>query len=185
MEIPFSTLSNKDLKTVLFGGSSKTLPKSFSKPFDKKTTAKLKTFHEVSQLFDHSENSVSCHCYTPYDLNKIKVKQGDLSVLHPNISSLSAHIDDLKNVLSELSIKFDITCISESRRSQNNPQTNNINLAGYHIEQMPRESSTCGVLLYISQTFFYKLRKDLQIVVPRNLNQCLLNSLFQTNLTSL
>ena len=38
MEIPFSTLSNKCLKPVLFGGASKTLPKSFSKPFDKKTT---------------------------------------------------------------------------------------------------------------------------------------------------
>ena len=42
MEIPFSTLSNKDLKTVLFGA------KSFSKPFDKKITEKLKTFPEVS-----------------------------------------------------------------------------------------------------------------------------------------
>ena len=115
MEIPFSTLSNKGLKTVIFGGSSKTLPKSSSKPFDKKTTEKLKTFREVSQLFDQSENSVSCDYYTPYELNKIKVKQEDLSVLHLNISSLSAHIDDLKNFLSELRIKFDIICISESR----------------------------------------------------------------------
>ena len=96
MEIFFSTLSNKVLKTVLFGGSSKTLPKSFSKSFDEKTTEKLKTFREVSQLFDQSENSVSCDYYTPYELNKIKVKQEDLSVLHLNISSLSAHINDLK-----------------------------------------------------------------------------------------
>ena len=96
MEIPFSTLSNKGPKPVLFGGASKTLPKSFSKPFDKKTTEKLKTFHEVSQLFDQPENSVSCDYYTPYELNKIKVKQEDLPVLHLNISSLSAHIDNLK-----------------------------------------------------------------------------------------
>ena len=96
MEISFSTLSNKVLKTVLFGGSSKTLPKSFSISFDEKTTEKLKTFREVSQLFDQSENSVSCDYYTPYELNKIKVKQEDLSVLHLNISSLSAHINDLK-----------------------------------------------------------------------------------------
>ena len=115
MEIPFSTLSNKGLKTVLFEGSSKTLPKSFSKPFHKKTTEKLKSFRGVSQLFDQSENSVSCDYYTPYELNKIKVKQEDLSVLHLNISSLSAHIDDLKNFLSELRIKFDIICIFESR----------------------------------------------------------------------
>ena len=153
MEIPFSTLSNKGLKTVLFGGSSKTLPKSSSKPFNKKTTEKLKTFREVSQLFDQSENSVSCDYYTPYELNKIKVKQEDLSVLHLNISSLSAHIDDLKNFLSELSIKFAVICISESRLSQKNPQTTNINLAGYNIEHTPTESSAGSVLLYISQTF--------------------------------
>ena len=70
-----------------FGGPSKTLAKSFSKPFDKKTTKKLKTFYEVSQLFDQSENSISWDYYTLYDLNKIKVKQEDLSVLHLNISS--------------------------------------------------------------------------------------------------
>ena len=57
MEIPFSTLSNDSLKTVLFlevllRPFSK---KSFSKSFDKKITKDLKTFHEVSQLFDQSE----------------------------------------------------------------------------------------------------------------------------------
>ena len=106
----------------------------FSKPFDKKSTKKLKTFREVSQLFDQHENSISCDYYSPYELNKIKVKQEDLSVLHLNISSLSAHIDDLKNFLSELRIKLDLICISESTLSQKNPQTTNINLVGYNIE---------------------------------------------------
>ena len=162
IKIPFWTLSNKSLKTVLFWGSSKTLPKSFSKSFDKKTTEKLKTFCEVSQLFDQSENSVSCDYYTPYELNKIKVKQEDSSLLHLNIFLLYVHIGDLKNFLSELRIKFDIVCISESRLSRKNLQTTNINLASYHIEQMPTESSAGGVLFYISQKF-YKPRKDLQI----------------------
>ena len=149
MESPFSRLSNKDLNTVLFGGFSKTSGKSFSKPFEKKTTEKLKAFCEVSQSFDQSENSVSCDYYTPYELTKIKIKQEDLSVLHLNISSLSAHIDDLKNVLSELRIKFDITCISESRLPQKNLQTTNINLVGYKIEQTLTEQSAGGVQLYI------------------------------------
>ena len=169
MEIPFSTLFNKGLKPVLFGGPSKTLPKSFSEPFDKKTTENLKVFGKVSQLFDQSENSVSCDYYTPYELNKIKVKQEDLSVLHLSIFSLSARIDDLKNFLSELRIKFDIICISASRLSQKNPQTTNINLAGYNIEQAQTESSAGGVLLYISQKFSYKPRKDLQIYCPKKL----------------
>ena len=46
-------------KTPFFGVFSETLTKSFSIPFSKKTTKKLKTFREVSQLFDQSENSVS------------------------------------------------------------------------------------------------------------------------------
>ena len=168
MEIPFSTLSNKDLKTVLFGA------KSFSKPFDKKITEKLKTFPEVSQLFDQSKNLVSCAYYTPYELNKIKVKQEDSSFLHLNISSLSAHIDNLKSFLSELRIKLDIICISESRLSQKNPQTTNINLADYTVEQTPTESSAGGVLLYISQKFSCKPRKDLQIYCPKELESVLI-----------
>ena len=75
----FLNLSNKGLKPVLFGGASKTLPKSFSKPFDKKTTEKLKKFREVSQLFGQFENSVNCDYYTSFELNNIKVKQEDWS----------------------------------------------------------------------------------------------------------
>ena len=42
MEIPFSTLSNKGQKTVLFGGSSKTLAKSFSKIICQENYRKVK-----------------------------------------------------------------------------------------------------------------------------------------------
>ena len=114
-----------------------------AKPFSKPS-------HEVSRLFDESENSVSCD-YSLYEMNKIKVKEKDLSVLHLNISSLSTHIDYLKNFLSELRIKFDMICISESKLSQKNPQTTN--LIGYNIEQTPTESSPSVVPLYISQKF--------------------------------
>ena len=185
MEIPFSTLSNKCLKTVLFRGFSKTLPKSFSKPFDKKTTKKLKTFREVSRLFDQSENLVSCDYYIPYELNKINIKQKGLSVLHLNISSLSAHIDDLKNFLSELRTKFDIICISESRLSQKNSKTTDINLAGYNIEQTPTGSLVGAIFCIYLESSPINHVKTYKSIVPRNLNQCLLNSLFQTNLTSL
>ena len=88
-------------------------------------------------------------------------------VLYLNIFSLSTHIDDLKNFLTELRINFDIICISESRRAQKNPQTTDINLAGYNIEQTPTEPSTGCLLLYISQKLFYKPRKDLQIYCPK------------------
>ena len=53
----------------------------------------------MSKLLDQSENSVSRDYYTPYELNKIKVKQENLSVLHLSIFSLSTHVDDLENFL--------------------------------------------------------------------------------------
>ena len=181
MERPFSALPNKGLKTVHFG-SSKTIAKSFSKPFGKKTTEKSKTFRKVSQLFDQSENSVSCDYHTPYEVNKIKVKQEDLSLLQLNILSLSAYIDDLKNFLSELWIKFDIICICASRLSQKNPQTANINVVGYNIEQAPTESSV-GVVSYCIYLKSSPINgvKTYKSIVSKNLDQCLLNFLFQTN----
>ena len=69
MEIPFSSLSNKVLKTVFFAGSSKIFGKTSSKVFDKKTTEKFKKICEVNQLFDQSRNSVSCDYYTPYNFS--------------------------------------------------------------------------------------------------------------------
>ena len=79
------------------------------------------------------------------------------------------HIDDLKNFFSEIRIKFDIICISASRIPRKNPQTTNINLAGYNIEQTPTESSAGSVLLYISQKFSCQPHKDLQIYCPKEL----------------
>ena len=60
-------------------------------------------------------------------------------------------------------------CHSESRLSQKNPQTTNINLVVYNIEQTPTESSAGSVLLYISQKCSYKPRKDLQVYCPKEL----------------
>ena len=74
-----------------------------------------KTFGKVSPLIDSSENSVSYDSYATYELKKINVKQEDLCALNFNISSLSAHIDDLKNSLSELRINLDMICIYKSR----------------------------------------------------------------------
>ena len=44
-------------------------------------------------------------------------EQQDLSILHLNISSISAHINDLRNFLNLVHRKIDIICISESRIS--------------------------------------------------------------------
>ena len=83
-------------------------------------------------------------------------------MLHLNILFLSSHINELPTFLNLLETKFDIIFIIESRLSQKNPQTTNINIPGYNIEHTPTKVSTGGALMFISQTLQYKVRKDLQ-----------------------
>ena len=92
-----------------------------------------------------------------------------MPILHLNIASISAHIDDLRAFLSLVNHKFDIICISESRISTKHPQTTNIDLPSFNIERTPTESSAGGTLIYNSQNLSYKPRKDLQIFCPKEL----------------
>ena len=119
---------------------------------NKKTKEFLKKFREMSQMLEQSENSLSSDYYDISDFKKLKInKQQDLSILHLNISSISAHIDDLKTFLNHFNHKFDIICISGSRISVKHPQKTYIDLPGFNIEQIPTESSAGGTLIYISQ----------------------------------
>ena len=53
---------------------------------------------------------------------KMKIrKQQDLSIHHLNISSISAHINDLRNFLNLFNQKIDTERNSESRISTKNP----------------------------------------------------------------
>ena len=74
----------------------------------------MSRFKQVNQHFDLSEDSISCDYYDVDDLNKIVIRQGDLTVMHLNISSLALLIDKLKLVFSLIKTKFGIICISEA-----------------------------------------------------------------------
>ena len=75
----------------------------------------------------------------------------------------------MRTFLNLANHKFDIICISESRISVKHPQTTNIDLPGFKMEQTPTEPSAGGTLIYISQDLSYKSRKDLQIYFPKEL----------------
>ena len=127
-------------------------------------------FHEMSQIFEQSENPLSCDYCDISDFKKLKInEQQDLSILYLNISAISAHIDDLRTFINLANHKFDIICISEKRISAKHPQTTNIDLRDFNMEQIPTESSAGGTLIYISQNLSYKPRKDLQIYCPKEL----------------
>ena len=109
----------------------------------------------MNQIFDQSDNLISCDYYNIAEFKKMKMKeQQDL-----NISSILALINNLRNFLNLVNQKIYIICISESRISTKNPQTTNTDLPCYNIEQTPTESSAGGALIYISQSLSYRPQK--------------------------
>ena len=123
----------------------------------------------MSQIVEQSEYPL-CFDYYISDCKKLKInKQQVLPILPWNISSISAHIDDLRTFLSLVNHKVDIICISESRISTKHTQTTIIDLPCFNTEQTPTESSAGGTLIYIFQNLSYKSRKDLQIYCPKEL----------------
>ena len=169
MELPFFTVKNNDLQKLL-SDSHNNHPKPIPRKRYKKPKEFLKKFRQMSQIFEQSENPLSCEYYDIPDFKKLKInKRQDMSILHLSISSISAHIDDLRTFLNLAHHKFDIICISESRISLKHLQTTNIDLPGLKMELTPTESSAGGTLIFISQSLSYKPRKDLHIYCPKEL----------------
>ena len=100
IKLPFSTVKNNDLQKII-NDSHNNDPKLFPGKMNKKTKDFLKKFREMSQIFEQSENPLSCDYYDISDFKKLKInKQQDLSILHLNISSISSQIDDLRTFLN-------------------------------------------------------------------------------------
>ena len=70
-------------------------------------------FHERSQIFEQPKDPLSCDYY---DFKKLKTNKQDLSILHLNISFISANIHGLRAFLNLVNHKFDIICISQSTK---------------------------------------------------------------------
>ena len=126
-------------------------------------------FKQVNDLLDPSENLTSFDYYDVNNISKLRINESDLSVIHLNISSLPFHINEPKLFFSFFKVKFHIISISESRITKSNTLTTNIDIPGYNIEHTPTESKTRGCLLYISDKSPYKLRNDLNVYCPKQL----------------
>ena len=94
---------------------------------NKKTKEFLKKFHERSQIFEQPKDPLSCDYYDIFVFKKLKTNRQDLSILHLNISSISANIDGLRAFLNLINHKFDIVCISKSTKHKA-PTTNQYEL---------------------------------------------------------
>ena len=88
-----------------------------------------------------------------------------LNVLHVNIRSIERNFENLKALLEECELVFNIICVSETWCSNTELQ-NNSNLSLVGIDSVPYERSKKsrrggGVLIFIKKKLSYKFRKDL------------------------
>ena len=97
-----------------------------------------------------------------------------------NISSPHFHFDELCALLSELNHNPDIIAISESRFKFSTQSIVKINLENYCVEDTPTESSNYETLLYIND-ISYKLRNDLKIYKPKELESIFIEIINETS----
>ena len=107
-------------------------------------------------------NSNTCRYYECQDFNS--AMSGichRMSTFHLNISSMSKHFDELNTLLSLLQCNFSFIGITETRMLKNRESILDFSIPGYSNVSTPTESSAGGVLLYVSNSFAFEPRLDL------------------------
>ena len=112
------------------------------------------------QTGDFSSDFISSKYYTPLEFQAKNFSDKNFSVLHINIASLSAHIDELKELLRLLNHSFDVIGISETKIRNDKTNITNFQFPGYNLEQMPTETHFGGVALYTKKCYDQKTRSD-------------------------
>ena len=88
------------------------------------------------QDFDMDENlihKVNSKYYDIVSFPQIRKTGDSFSLVHANLRSLSAHLDELQLLLTALKLKFDIIGISETKE-QAHGFSNNVNFNGYTLD---------------------------------------------------
>ena len=114
---------------------------------------------------------VDCQYLTIDSFKDMKFNSSrEFSILHLNIHSVEAHIEELRIALQLIDYKFDFICISESKIMKNRAPKVDINIVGY---QVPIGTPTCaskgGVLIYVQNGINFEPRNDLMIYKEKEL----------------
>ena len=115
--------------------------------------------------------TINCNYYTTDEFVSNHFNSAkSFSVFHLNIHSINKHIEELRLFLQIIDFKFDIICITESKIEVGMEPMVDISLIGYQKpESTPTEATKGGVLIYVKKGLDYKLRNDLNIYKPKEL----------------
>ena len=114
----------------------------------------------------HMPSDTNFGYYTPHDFHSsndiIECLSNDkaFSALHCNIRSLSANLDNLIHMLSELNHSFPLIGLSETKISYDKDLHVNVDLTGYDFISEPSHTNAGGVAFYIKNNFNYVIRSE-------------------------
>ena len=161
-ELPFYNINNNELILTCSGIKTPETDNLDAMPsFSIKTLLDKLPGNITIQTGDFTSDNINSKYYTPIEFSRKKFPKDNFSILHINIVSLQAHIDDLKELIRLLEHSFDIIGISETKLKKDINHTTNIEMDGYNFEHTPTETNFGGVGLYINKCFDYKTRQDI------------------------
>ena len=160
--LPFFNLENTEFGITLDGRS---LPKL--------NTLNILPSFSIQTLLDKISGAVTIETdefladtieskyYKPEEFITAKIPKNTFSILHLNVASLQAHIDDLKSLLALLNHPFHIIGITETKILDGKEPLIKIDIDGYVFENTPTKTSFGGSGLYIRSDLDFKKCKNL------------------------
>ena len=89
-------------------------------------------------------------------------------LIHLNIASLSRHKEELETILSMLNYKLGIMGITETKISKQSAPIIDMNIEGFNYYSTPTEAEKGGTLIYLSEKYNSKPKKDLELIMYKS-----------------
>ena len=165
--LPFQALDDEEFELSVANGVLADITNLALNPPSESMKAFFKEINNLGQQSFHEDDETPCiDCkYVDIQSFKHKVKKNQLSLFHLNIASLSKHKEELDTTLSMLNFEFDVIGLTETKIKKNVTPSVDIKRKNYKEYSTPTEGDKGGCLLYISEKFDSKPRKDLEKIM--------------------
>ena len=150
--LPFSKCNDMDYLANIFGFNDETT--DFLKNVPKFSIQSLidKLPGEHFDTNDFLSDSITSKYYTPVEFIREKFPKNKFSMLHLNIASLSAHIDELKSLLAILEHPFEVICLTETRIHEDKPKID-CKIEGYDFFHQKTGTQCGGAGIYVKTAY--------------------------------
>ena len=119
---------------------------------------------DLHMPFDVNFNYYDTHDFhNNHDIIECLHHSESFSAIHCNVRSLSANIENLTTMLSELHFSFSVISLTEIKQKIDKEPILNLNIPGYNFVSQPSHSNAGGVGFFIKDNLKYTIREDLSI----------------------